>query len=82
MILEIRREQRPPSGEKIRVVWAPNLLLPMDDDHETMIGISIGNCAEVYNVQEILKSHGSGKFSKNELCNGGVITIMDCHKKV
>lgn len=79
LLLEIKRKQVV-SGAKCRVVWAPNLLLPIDA-HETMIGLSVGNHAETYNIQEILQKNGAGTFLKEDL-RDGIIMISDCHDKV
>lgn len=63
-----------------RVVWAPNLLLPVDS-HETMIALSIDDSAVTYNISQIINTHGAGKYMKDDL-SCGVISLPACHDKV
>ena len=76
---------------KQRVTWAPKLLLPMDVQ-ESMIAVSNGNSAEVYDLKKILETFKLNELNDKEEIEDrefnredlhiGVKLLQDCHTMV
>ena len=67
-------------GMSHRIIWAPCLLVPVDDQ-QPMLAISFGSKAEVYNLNKIVTNHSNCVLNKSKLTDG-VINVDIAHSKV
>ncbi|XP_066936183.1 enhancer of mRNA-decapping protein 4-like isoform X2 [Clytia hemisphaerica] len=77
-IIKISRKEEL-SDVSSRVVWAPNLLLPVEAGQDTMLALSTGKGAVIFNLEIILKNHGEDVYLED--IKDGVIILKGCHKE-
>ena len=79
LIIKITRKEELPDLSS-RVVWAPNLLLPVEGQ-ETILALSTGSGVTILNIDLITKDHGNEEVFLEDI-DDGVISMPDCHKEV
>lgn len=79
LIVKIARKEELPDISN-RVVWAPNLLLPIEGQ-ETVLALTTGNGAVILNLDLITNDHGNEEIFLEDISQGSII-MPDCHKGV
>ena len=79
MIAKVSRKEELPDISS-RVVWAPNLLLPVEGQ-DTILALTTGTGAVILNLDLIINDHGNEEVFLEDLSQGAII-MPDCHKGV